>query len=312
MGCVDLTPPVVPPPGPVDMSHLWLHWVWEICQWTRSHVGQHALMMASCHSCYGCHPFSHFLATQHTFSMQLGKTQRVWDYIGGGFVSWLKNPHRLGSLHPPPPPPPLFTLTPLLLSPPLFTSPPPPPFTSSPPTPHPCLPLLPPPHPCLYHPPLHPTSVYLISPPPPSHPCLPLPPSSPHPPPLFTLTPLLPPPPTPVYPYPPSPPTPHPCLPLPPLLPPPLFTLTPLLPPPPTPVYPYPPPPPTPHPPPPPPPLPPYSSDNYVHRLVQNKGDGKLVEVGSGGGQGLLSEEKIDSLQLEVSWSRVPPWAPPT
>ena len=25
----------------------------------------------------------HFLETQHTFSMQLGKTQRVWDYIGG-------------------------------------------------------------------------------------------------------------------------------------------------------------------------------------------------------------------------------------
>jgi hypothetical protein len=34
--------------------------------------------------------------------------------------------------------------------------------------------------------------------------------------------------------------------------------------------------------------------------LVQNKGDGKLVEVGGGGEQGLLSEEKIDSLQLEV------------
>lgn len=37
---------------------------------------------------------------------------------------------------------------------------------------------------------------------------------------------------------------------------------------------------------------------------MQNKGDGKLVEVGSGGGQDLLSEEKIDSLQLEVSWWR--------
>lgn len=39
--------------------------------------------------------------------------------------------------------------------------------------------------------------------------------------------------------------------------------------------------------------------DNYVHRLVQNKGDGKLVEVVAG--QGLPSEEKIDSLQLEVN-----------
>lgn len=41
------------------------------------------------------------------------------------------------------------------------------------------------------------------------------------------------------------------------------------------------------------------SSDNYVHRLVQNKGDGKLVEV-AGEGRSLLSEEKMDSLQLEV------------
>ena len=44
--------------------------------------------------------------------------------------------------------------------------------------------------------------------------------------------------------------------------------------------------------------VPPSSTDNYVHRLVQNKGDGKLVEVMAG--QGLPSEEKIDSLQLEV------------
>lgn len=41
------------------------------------------------------------------------------------------------------------------------------------------------------------------------------------------------------------------------------------------------------------------SLDNYVHRLVQNKGDGKLVEVMPG--QGIPSAEKIDSLQLEVS-----------
>ncbi len=43
-------------------------------------------------------------------------------------------------------------------------------------------------------------------------------------------------------------------------------------------------------------------SDNYVHRLVQNKGDGKLVEVG-GEGQVLPSDEKIDSLQLEVYYA---------
>lgn len=44
-----------------------------------------------------------------------------------------------------------------------------------------------------------------------------------------------------------------------------------------------------------------YIGDNYVHRLVQNKGDGKLVEVG-GDGRGLPSDEKIDSLQLEYSY----------
>jgi len=41
-----------------------------------------------------------------------------------------------------------------------------------------------------------------------------------------------------------------------------------------------------------------YAGDNYVHRLVQNKADGKLVEVDeqSAGEQ----EEKIDALNLEV------------
>lgn len=60
------------------------------------------------------------------------------------------------------------------------------------------------------------------------------------------------------------------------------------------------------------------SSDNYVHRLVQNKGDGKLVEVMAG--QGLPSEEKVDSLQLEVclkgtlipSWSSSSSYSTPT
>ena len=45
-----------------------------------------------------------------------------------------------------------------------------------------------------------------------------------------------------------------------------------------------------------------YAGDNYVHRLVQNKADGKLVEVDeqSAGEQ----EEKIDALNLEVDLSR--------
>ena len=40
-------------------------------------------------------------------------------------------------------------------------------------------------------------------------------------------------------------------------------------------------------------------SDNYVHRLVQNKEDGKLVEVATQSQQ-LPGDQKIDSLQLEV------------
>lgn len=39
--------------------------------------------------------------------------------------------------------------------------------------------------------------------------------------------------------------------------------------------------------------------DNYVHRLVQNKADGKLVEVAGSPGQ-MGNSEKVDSLQLEV------------
>ena len=42
-----------------------------------------------------------------------------------------------------------------------------------------------------------------------------------------------------------------------------------------------------------------YAGDNYVHRLVQSKGDGKLVEVNEGGR--LVQEEKVDSLALEVN-----------
>ena len=42
-----------------------------------------------------------------------------------------------------------------------------------------------------------------------------------------------------------------------------------------------------------------YAGDNYVHRLVQSKGDGKLVQVDEGGR--LIQEEKVDSLALEVN-----------
>ena len=41
-----------------------------------------------------------------------------------------------------------------------------------------------------------------------------------------------------------------------------------------------------------------YAGDNYVHRLVQNKGDGKLVEVDEGGN--VMQDEKLDSITLEV------------
>ena len=42
-----------------------------------------------------------------------------------------------------------------------------------------------------------------------------------------------------------------------------------------------------------------YAGDNYVHRLVQNKSDGKLVEVS---GMSVAGEEKIDSIQLEYTY----------
>ena len=40
-----------------------------------------------------------------------------------------------------------------------------------------------------------------------------------------------------------------------------------------------------------PPPPPPINTDNYVHRIVQNKSDGKLVEVA--GQQGLVSDDGV-------------------
>lgn len=41
-----------------------------------------------------------------------------------------------------------------------------------------------------------------------------------------------------------------------------------------------------------------YIGDNYVHRLVQNKSDGKLVQVDEGGNP--VQDEKMDALNLEV------------
>ncbi|KAK3737456.1 hypothetical protein QZH41_008333, partial [Actinostola sp. cb2023] len=44
-----------------------------------------------------------------------------------------------------------------------------------------------------------------------------------------------------------------------------------------------------------------YTGDNYVHRLIQNKTDGKLVEYGPARVQ-LGDEEKLDSLTLEYTY----------
>ncbi|XP_013412070.1 BRCA1-associated protein [Lingula anatina] len=43
-----------------------------------------------------------------------------------------------------------------------------------------------------------------------------------------------------------------------------------------------------------------YVGDGYVHRLVQNKTDGKLVEVDEGGNP--VTDEKVDSLALEYTY----------
>ena len=42
-----------------------------------------------------------------------------------------------------------------------------------------------------------------------------------------------------------------------------------------------------------------YVGDNYVHRLIQNKSDGKLVQVDESGHP--VQDEKLDSLNLEVN-----------
>jgi len=43
-----------------------------------------------------------------------------------------------------------------------------------------------------------------------------------------------------------------------------------------------------------------YAGDNYVHRLVQNKGDGKLIEVDESGN--VVEGEKLDSITLEYTY----------
>lgn len=43
-----------------------------------------------------------------------------------------------------------------------------------------------------------------------------------------------------------------------------------------------------------------YAGDNYVHRLAQNKSDGKLVQVDEGGN--IVQEEKFDSITLEYTY----------
>ena len=42
-----------------------------------------------------------------------------------------------------------------------------------------------------------------------------------------------------------------------------------------------------------------YAGDNYVHRLVQNKADGKMVRVGDERDD-VGDDEKLDSIALEV------------
>ncbi|KAF3923791.1 hypothetical protein AA313_de0207398 [Arthrobotrys entomopaga] len=47
-----------------------------------------------------------------------------------------------------------------------------------------------------------------------------------------------------------------------------------------------------------------YASDQYVHRLVQNKSDGKLVELPSGRHEGNTEElyDKLDNIGMEYSY----------
>ena len=42
-----------------------------------------------------------------------------------------------------------------------------------------------------------------------------------------------------------------------------------------------------------------YAADNYVHRLIQNKADGKLVRFDENNRE-INRDEKVDSITLEV------------
>lgn len=44
-----------------------------------------------------------------------------------------------------------------------------------------------------------------------------------------------------------------------------------------------------------------YAADNYVHRLIQNKTDGKLVQLDEGG-RAVNQDEKVDSITLEYTY----------
>jgi len=50
-----------------------------------------------------------------------------------------------------------------------------------------------------------------------------------------------------------------------------------------------------------------YAADNYVHRLIQNKTDGKLVQFDEGNRQ-VNREEKVESITLEVGRSERQFW----
>lgn len=45
-----------------------------------------------------------------------------------------------------------------------------------------------------------------------------------------------------------------------------------------------------------------YAGDNYVHRLLQNKSDGKMVEVEGNRDSSRAADEKIDAVQLEYTY----------
>ena len=46
-----------------------------------------------------------------------------------------------------------------------------------------------------------------------------------------------------------------------------------------------------------------YAADNYVHRLIQNKTDGKLVQFDEMSNRTVNRDEKVDSITLEVRYN---------